>query len=346
MSVETEQTRAPERRACPKCGYDLTGLAVSAKCPECGFGQSATPGVRRGSGDNLTDAPAWYLRLMALATSLAAVGLVATVATGAALNSALTVGNVLLYGAAVVVWTVGIVLCAWKRPTSIATVRDITLDAPWARRVVVGAQLLHVVSVVLAMAAAMSGATPGSLLYGAFEFLELLAYLGMVPVAIYLSSIAGWAGDDGLEGRLRFVAWGIAVPAVAVPVLDFLVSVSPVFGVLWLAGLVLVFVALLAFLVLLVGMVQLATMSFWAISNASAAAARDQRIAERREREAREAAERIDRSMASLPAEPEPVVRFAEQRVPRPDEPSKPPPRQGYTIKRNRDDDDIYELAD
>lgn len=347
MGTKLTDSAIPSAPTCKKCGYDLTGVAQGKPCPECGFG-AEKPGFRSsGSGDNLTDAPAWYLRLMAGATSMAALGMVSMVIIGFTQDITLSANNVLIYAGAVLLWFVGIVLCTWKRPIGPKTVRDVTLDSAWARWVVVGAQSLHLVALALAFSVASSGAAPGSGLLIAYEIIDVVAFLGLVPVSIYLSSIAGWASDDALEGRLRFVAWGIALPAILIPVINGLVSLSPVLGLLWLGGLVLYAVSVIALLVLGVGMIQLAVMSNWAISNAAAAAARDQRIAERREREAKQAADRIDQTTDRLkaPAAPDPVVRFAEQPTSQPDA-SRKAPGQGHIIERRDDDGDIFELAD
>ena len=43
--ISRRRKRRAERGECPGCGYDRRGLAVDAKCPECGTGS-----VRCGGG--------------------------------------------------------------------------------------------------------------------------------------------------------------------------------------------------------------------------------------------------------------------------------------------------------
>jgi hypothetical protein len=47
---------------CVECGYDLTGLPSSGKCPECGVSVLATIERPRYTADNRAPVPAWLRR--------------------------------------------------------------------------------------------------------------------------------------------------------------------------------------------------------------------------------------------------------------------------------------------
>ena len=277
--------------------------------------------------DNLTDAPLSYLRRLAwgmLAMALAVVLL------GTLLGSALSVLVVTIFGAVSgggfggggswllrlsmianavflpLLWPLGVYLVASRRPVYDGRVPDPVLDGRLFRRCVQVAGGVLPAAVLFTIGAAFSG---GGVLSVALLVVAGLCLLAMfpllVPVAIYLASLADWAGDTSLGGRLRACAWAICVFGV-LDVFAFALAAMPM-GISALGNIA---AAALTFLVIvgtagvLISVVQLALGCRWAVNNSINRMQRDARVAERRQRHA---GEMHARSMgAAVPRQPEP----------------------------------------
>ncbi|MEM7622290.1 MAG: hypothetical protein AAF235_03720 [Planctomycetota bacterium] len=287
-------------KPCPKCEYNLRGLAFGGNCPECG-----TPirrSVKRRFADNLTDAPMWYLRTLAIGFGIAASGLV--VATlwsginafrsfqGVPAAPSLTAGVYLVCFAG---WIAGVVIAKTARPLTDITVRDDILDN---KKIRLAARALQSLTLG-AIAFAWGGAVFASPILGGISSLLVVASLfGLVPLCVYFSSLADWAGESGIGSRFRTAAWCLSVCGSTAVVTGLLIAIPGVP-----AKLLITIVFVLAFGLTLVGIfalfasvLQLAMTCFWAMQNAVVAQERAIRLEEKR---AREDAERQRKQAAS-----------------------------------------------
>ena len=285
-----------EDRGCNNCGYSLLGLPAGGLCPECGF-PIPTPSRRFPSGDNLTDAPRTYLRLLSIGLSGAAIaalilgiGLVSLADfNGVTAALALSVGSVL--------WFLSNWIVTRPRPLQNVTVPDATLDNRVWLRLVLSAQLSWVVlacfAVLFEVAAGRNWNGWYSVAFWGVLVFSLVSVLALVPLLVYLTSLALWAGDHGLGSRLRASAWAIGFCGPVNVILSFLAPHTGIFiGLVSLIALVMGLFFLFGLGMAMLSLVQLSTMAAWAIRNNAAIRARSIRIAKRRAEEMRETAER------------------------------------------------------
>ena len=273
---------------CQKCGYNLRGLSAGTLCPECG---TVVPVVRSSSkGDNLTDAPASYLKRYAGLVTLTAWfggGAVAVVLGAVVFRSLPLAGIGLLLACA---FAGCVVPLSAQRPKNRHTIYDATLDdTKWRRAVrlgVCGWMLLAVLAGFETLAIHFAW-TIRPLASAATGLGVLLAFGGMCPLFIHLGSMADWAGDTGLASRFRGSVWVLAIgtPVVLLVSLLEMVVTGPMNGVLNILRLGLLAFYVLGLLVGVLGVVQLAGDAIAAVRTNAAQHARDQRIAERRARE-------------------------------------------------------------
>lgn len=322
-------------RPCPKCDYNLRGLRFGGRCPECGHP------IQRGRGstrfaDNLTDAPLAYLRTLRAGFGLMALGSLAGVAAFLTLplapSEAVRAALYAVVFVASMAWWAGLYLVTAPRPLDRETIPDAILESA----ALAAASRWGQASWVLA-AVALAGAGYASAPFGfgfavAAAALAFVGLLGLVPLAVRLSSLADWAGDTGLGNRLRTAACGIAFGGTlfAIGQLAGLTGWAPA-GVLRLLGMLMFWLAVLGYLLFLVSVLQLAHMAVWAIRNAVNAMETTLRIADRRARhEARiarrtfEAAESLARAAATPPGRE--VVSRGPNVIPRPEGGSAPYP--------------------
>jgi hypothetical protein len=286
-------------RPCLKCGYNLRGLETGGACPECGSPiTSRKKSVR--FADHLVDAPLSYIkRIAASLFAMAAViigWVVFWVVSGVSGFAPAAEGLVATLLAAV--WCGAVWGVTAPRPMGDRTVRDDILDSPRIRLIARGAQGFG-------LAAAASGALAGITGWVLFEVLSgllmLAALAGVVPLGVYLSSLADWAGDTGVGSRLRAAVWCVAVcGTLLVAALLAVLIPTPLRGVLAFAGTVLSVIVAIGFVLFCVAILQLSLSAVWAIQNWVEARDREMRMEEKRRRRAAADAARADEALAAL----------------------------------------------
>ncbi|MEM8756647.1 MAG: hypothetical protein AAGF47_02565 [Planctomycetota bacterium] len=320
------QSTVADDRACNSCGYNLRGLLTGTPCPECG----ATIAIKRyaARGDNLTDAPARYLRTYAMWAALTAAGGVATVVV--------TMGGWLVGGGpfvfvgigASLVFAGGAAMLTRPRPRGENTIPDATIDDPRWR---IAAMASPAAWLLMATSVALLGIATANLwrIADALAFLTwpafMLALVASIPLHIHLASVAGWAGDTGLASRLRSVAWVFGIGTLTVLAAALFAAIVPdgLAAAIRIAAIGLYAIVGLAMLVGLLGFVQFAAVTAAAVRTNRAQHDRDRRIAERR---AAEMSETVDRQF-NAPGPPDPVAPIVPAAPPIPE--SDPPPRIG-----------------
>lgn len=307
-------------RACEGCGYNLRGLPMDALCPECG-----APVVPRRSSlrfvDNLTDAPLGYLRGVRNGLFMMAGGLLMWVGVpvvvfllarvfGPRLSPRAwevvgEVGAVALPVAFALLWWGGVVLVTRRRPVEEGLTRDAFLDSRALRRVNQTAPAALVAFIALGVAGAyMQGAAPGRMADAvsvAASAMGLVSLFALIPLALFLGSMADWAGETGIGDRLRGSAWVLAVAGSLAVVcrLAVVLGGSPVLRVL---GVLLGLATGGAMLLLAWSVIQLATSAQWAIANNISGRERDKRIELRRRQREEEALRAQEEAMARAAA--------------------------------------------
>lgn len=266
-------------RQCVRCEYVLDGLRSGDRCPECG-----TPimgGRQLASRATLTDAPVWYLKSLALGCWLLLIGVAGSVAFGwlASANRSVALGAIGLIPP--VLWWAGVFIVTQKEPRPDAGRADLW---PWLRplnRMAQGVWLLLAMARLGSIAAywaslkAVGAPVPPPLAgmgrgFGVAENLVgLIGLFTLIPFSIQMSSLASWASDDELTGRMRGVVVGLSFGAVslllatvATPVLGPLKFVA---AILLTLGAVSMLFSWFAFMWSVLG---LARMASWAVANA------------------------------------------------------------------------------
>ncbi len=225
-------TTIVEDRACVRCSYNLVGLKVGDRCPECGT--PITTGASSRFSTTMADAPVPYLarlRMGALIMGLGGAALLASLALLViilALRGPSLVGPLLVLLPAIA-WLIGVWIVtepcqdgtkegpegrgawAWTRYGSRTT------QAAWLLAMLLlflgGAIYGQAQTVFAAKVAANPGAFPLSAVApvpavvrwcGALGALStLVALVGLAPLAIHIARMADWAHDSALAARLR-----------------------------------------------------------------------------------------------------------------------------------------------
>ena len=295
-------------RVCVRCKYNLRGLETGGVCPECGTAITSRKKTIR-FADNLVDAPIGYIKLLAVGLGIQA--LMVVFFAFLIVFRGLGVFAAILMAGSAVGWACAAWIVTAKRPKTEQMAPDEILDSDRIRLI---ARLSQ--SIVVFGAGALWGAayTGSGILAGLYGVLMVAALFGLVPMGIYLSSLADWAGETSVGARLRGSVWLLAVCGtllvvltvalqIALPFRLFLVIFATISGVSVLIGLVLFGVSVL----------QLALAATWAIQNAGQARERDIRMAEKRRRRAlRDEARANEAAAAMAAAAPPPPESFAD----------------------------------
>lgn len=269
-----------DHRSCPKCDYDLQGLPLASRCPECG-----TPIRRRGArirlDDNLTHAPMRYLRTL----SLGCLGLAGMAVALPGLRFAFNVtGNqsvaALAVGAALG-WLGAVWVVTAPRPFQ----SHMSLNPKRELRVVrTLARLTQGFWALSTLANLLASMTPSAAtgLDAVSGLSELIGLVGFIPLGIWLAHLADWAGDTSLAFRLQLSAISIVASAVIVAA-GFTLGpyLGPVGAILRLIGVFASFAYVVGLIVFFFSVLQMANMTRWAVRNAETALDRDRRLADR-----------------------------------------------------------------
>jgi hypothetical protein len=294
-----------EDRECPGCGYNLRGLKLGGRCPECG--RTISGGQARGRFlDDLSRAPMRYLGTLRAGLALASVGLMLFTAAIVARFAGAVPGPVAMAaaGAALALWAFGVHRATTKRVRTEQTAPDALLDSTRLRRAArigaffpLGALLFTALAalagaVLVAPAGQPAGTNPsgGSLVLlvgmaGLAAIGWLAAFFALAPLGAYLSALADWAGEEGAAGRLRGACWAILLCGSLAVVLAG-VALLPL-GLQGLAAFLLPWLVLasgLGGLVVLVSILQLLRSVLWAIRNQRFTAGSFERTLERKAR--------------------------------------------------------------
>lgn len=267
MVIETD-------RACPKCGYNLRGLAVGQRCPECGrpifFGLQSRPAHR------LADAPYWHIRLVQAAlwglllSAFAAGGIYAA-------RELLGASLPILMALDATLWIGSIAALALPKPPD----RNENTHAPQInialRMTAVGSQTFWLLAAgLLALPAAASWAPIAASLSTA------MAGLGIFAVMFFLAEIAEYIGDSDRGKRLSYMA-GLFIILLALAVAGLRLRVSiplPILGAFQHGVALMPYILVGTGLVALWQFFQLAVSGNWAFQVARREDERDDRLRE------------------------------------------------------------------
>lgn len=205
---------APAVGQCARCNYDLKGLRVGGRCPECG----ATIAKRRGEG-TLGQAPDSYLAPLALSAWGAFAGYTTLwIAFLGLLIYELAAGLASPWLVVVAVIPAAILIAgAWgvtrRRVFGVATVgQDPAREWRWLRWTVRIGSLMALLAIWSAFfwVRQQTALTPSyqSLVWFWLYFFGVGA--GVLALFFYVSLLAAWSEDDGLAGRCRALPWILA----------------------------------------------------------------------------------------------------------------------------------------
>lgn len=215
-----DASRIEHDRACPSCGYNVRGLRVGDRCPEC-----ATPitGGAVARSDTLGSAPVEYLHQFARGSMLMGVaaapffGLLLLAAFLGRGGGSLLLGATALAAICSIAWAIGVQLATAPRPAhedspraaeeSWSVLRMITRVSQWA---FVVSQLCWAGAAQITVS--VGGLNPAAkLLFGMGLLFAAVGAVGLCFLLAYMIRIAHWADDTELVDRLKLIPALLAI---------------------------------------------------------------------------------------------------------------------------------------
>ncbi len=273
---------------CANCHYPLTGLPRGSRCPECG--RPARVADQPSARDNLTDAPAPYLRRLRWSiTALSVLGIVNGLLQGVGHFIRPEVLPVLM-ALAGVGWATAVYLVTGPRPPIPGSRTSPQREMPRLRaaaRLTQWAWPLQGACFIAMLAAEAASSPAADWFRVAARLAQLVGMVGFAPLCLWLAHLADWAQASTLAGMLRSSALLVGIGGAVFSACAWFALAFPTSVVtppLTLIALLTLFGYELGLCLLVVALFQLAHMANWAVVNAKAATERDQRVLERRAR--------------------------------------------------------------
>jgi predicted Zn-ribbon and HTH transcriptional regulator len=286
--MSTIQTNIAHDRDCDHCGYNLKGLPMGSKCPECG-----TP-VRRVSsklnGTIMDEAPTHFVRKLRLGFLFASSAIIILIA--GAFTSNLTYAYVDIVAS--LLWVGGIFLVTLPRPNRGKIRPDKVLDNDKFRMLVRALNASWIADALITAGIISLQNTPNggnAFMLGTLAVLgaivSIIAWICIIPTSVYIAEIAYWASNNAVANRLRGTAWVLAVLGSIIAVFTGLemITGNNVVGFLaafmWMPMLIIGIAVLIYFISIL----QMTHVTHWVIRNQVHAAGSFERVEERRKNE-------------------------------------------------------------
>jgi len=210
--MSTIQTNIAIDRECDHCGYNLKGLPMGSKCPECG-----TP-VRRlsskTSGTIMDEAPTRFVKKLRLGFLLSSSAIILQIMSAFMPN--MMELSVDLFAS--FLWVGGVFFITLPRPNRGNIRADKVLDNDKFRMTVRALNIAWIGDALVTAAIVSLQSTPSggsALMLGLLGTLgavvSIAAWICMIPTSVYLAELAYWTANNNLADRLRGCAWILAV---------------------------------------------------------------------------------------------------------------------------------------
>lgn len=289
MSAIDRPTSTRPDRVCDACGYSLAGLAPDAVCPECGTAARGASPVSVRDATMSAEAPVWFVKRLRLGVALCLVTIVGISGSLVAYTLfSLAGASVWLARAAVLVllvavgsWPCGVWLVSSARRGIGDVARDAVLDNDKLRGVTRVLAIAFPVAVGLGVIVNAAGVTH-ALLSGLVDLVWVASWIGLIPLSVYLSSLAYWASDHTAANKLQGTAWVMCAAGIARALAEILARTSlPIAGfsniVAFWMGIILFF----AMMFLLLQILRLGSSIAWVIKHQEARAGSLERVRRR-----------------------------------------------------------------
>ncbi|MDF1808730.1 MAG: hypothetical protein P1U42_03450 [Phycisphaerales bacterium] len=279
MSIS--QSYISDNRECDRCGYNLQGLPIGGKCPECGT--SIRRRVLKSSGTMSGEAPTRFVHKLKFGFILATIGIIGSIIL--APMGLLFIGSLF--------WLAGVYLTTLPRPDRENIVPDKTLDNDRYRlivRLMNACWPIYGLAIYASIAIASPTAPPSMLISVPIAIIRVLsgtiAWIGLIPTCVYFAELGYWASHDNLAYRLRSTAWAMAVFGVISVLLSGIaaMNIAPSAAAAFVNGYT-SFLSTIAVAVFFFTVIQLTSVMRWVIKHQVLSSGSADRVKERIERE-------------------------------------------------------------